>query len=110
MGAIPRSSEGGRTRMPTFGPDEVPMVDVVDGVKGRRIIDQARGSGAITLGELTVEPGKLLPRHRHRVEEAIVVVGGRGLFELDGIASDIDVGTMLLAPAGSVHSLACVGD
>jgi quercetin dioxygenase-like cupin family protein len=96
--------------MPIFSPEEIPMADVVDGVQGRRIIDQPRGSGAITLGELTIQPGKQLPRHRHRVEEAIVIVAGRGRFELDGVTSEFGVGSMLLAPAGSVHSLECMGD
>ena len=47
--------------MTTIPADPTPMVEVVPGVRARRIIDRDHGSGAITVGELEVEPGASLP-------------------------------------------------
>ncbi len=96
--------------MATFRPEDTPMAEVVPGVRGHRIIDRSQGSGAITLGELEVEPGASLPLHRHRVEEVVIVLSGRARFDLNGIVDEAGPGAMLLAPAGQPHSLTCVGE
>ncbi len=85
------------------------MVEVVPGVRAHRIIDRLQGSGAITVGELEVDPGASLPSHRHRVEEVVIVRQGRARSVLDGIAEEAGPGAMLLAPAGQTHALACIG-
>ena len=97
--------------MTTFHADPTRLVEVVPGVRGRRIIDRDHGSGAVTLGELEVDPGAALPLHRHRVEEVVIVLlAGRARFEVDGVADEVGQGAILLAPAGTAHSLSCVGD
>jgi quercetin dioxygenase-like cupin family protein len=94
--------------MASYQPDQVPMVEVAPGVRAHRIIDRPQGSGAITVGELEVEPGASLPLHRHRVEEVVIVLGGIARFDLDGVVDEAGPGTMLLAPAGAPHSLTCM--
>ena len=95
--------------MAVFLPHEFPMVEISPGVRGHRVVDQPQGSGAVTVGELEVVPGAGLARHRHKVEEAIMVVEGRARFTLGDEASEVGPGTMLLAPAGRPHSLECIG-
>ena len=89
--------------------DDVAMVDVLPGLRARRVVDQARGSGAVTLGEMEIDPGARLPSHRHKVEEVVVVIEGAGTFTCDLDAREIAPGSVVLAPAGSAHELANTG-
>ncbi|MGH7490214.1 MAG: hypothetical protein ACREMY_32095, partial [bacterium] len=68
--------------MPVLLTADFPMAEISPGVRGHRVIDQPQGSGAITVGELEIAPDAALAKHRHKVEEAIVVVSGRALFTL----------------------------
>jgi HTH-type transcriptional regulator, repressor for puuD len=95
--------------MAVFVSQDFPMVEISPGVRGHRVVDQPQGSGAVTVGELVVAPGAGLARHRHKVEEAIIVVEGRARFTLEDVATEVGPGTMLLAPAGQPHSLDCIG-
>ncbi len=93
--------------MPFFPPDyDTPMAEVVPGVMARRLVDEPTGSGAVTIGELEMQPGGKLPLHKHRVEEVLIVRSGRGRFELDGELSEITEGTVVLIPGNKPHSLA----
>ncbi|MHB8398059.1 MAG: cupin domain-containing protein [Candidatus Limnocylindrales bacterium] len=89
--------------------DDVPMVDVLPGLRARRVVDQARGAGAVTLGEMEIDPGVRLPLHRHKVEEVVVIVDGTGRFTADDAAREVATGSVLLAPAGSAHALENTG-
>jgi len=95
--------------MTTFHADPSLLAEVVPGVRGRRIIDREHGSGAVTLGDLEIEPGASLPLHRHRVEEVVMILSGHGRFELDGVVEEVGPGAVVLTPAGVAHGLSCVG-
>ena len=94
--------------MTVFMPLDIPMLDVSPGVRAHRVVDQPHGSGAVTVGELEVEPGASLALHRHKVEEVVMVVSGHARFTLNGDASDVGPGAILHAPAGEPHSLECI--
>jgi quercetin dioxygenase-like cupin family protein len=91
-----------------FMPSDMPMLDVSPGVRAHRVVDQSQGSGAVTVGELEIEPGASLALHRHKVEEVVIIVSGQARFTLDGEASDVSHGAILHAPAGQPHSLECI--
>ena len=48
----------------------------VENTMRRVLVNPDRGSGAITLGEMIMDPGSELPTHTHRVEEAMVITKG----------------------------------
>lgn len=65
--------------------------------------DKATGSGSVSMGTVTLAPGCALPPHRHKVEDAMIVIAGKGVFVVDGQELAAEAGDALLAPAGSVH-------
>lgn len=67
--------------------------------------DKDTGSGAVSMGMVTLAPGCALPPHRHKVEDAMIVIAGQGMFVVDGCEMVAEAGDALLAPAGSVHYL-----
>ncbi len=81
--------------MPFPRADDLPMTTVLEGLRARRVVDQARGSGAVTLGELEIDCGARLPLHRHKVEEVIIVLEGTGTFTLRGEDREIGPGAVL---------------
>lgn len=89
---------------------DVPMAEVLPGLRTRRVIDQPSGAGAVTLGELEIDPGGRLPLHRHLVEEVVVALEGAGQLVVDGERHELARGSVGFAPAGSAHSLENVGD
>jgi len=60
-------------------------------------MDQNLGSGAITQGMVTIEPGRQSRPHTHRVEESITLLEGR-LRVLIGTA-EVEAPATFLAPA-----------
>ena len=49
------------------------------GIAGKVLLDPDAGAGAVTLGELLIDPGAELPLHKHLVEEAFFIFEGEGL-------------------------------
>lgn len=96
--------------MPFLESDTVPMLRLAEGVRARRVVDQARGSGALTIGELVIEPASPpRRRHRHKVEEGIVIRQGLGRFRLGDEEQEVGPGSMILVPAGVLHGMRNVG-
>ena len=83
-----------------FGPGSV------EKTRRRILIDPDRGSGAITVGELIMEPGSELLMHTHRIEEAMVITRGTATAVLGDETHTLEPGDAILAPAGVKHTLA----
>ncbi len=79
---------------------------LVENIRRRVLVSPDRGSGAITLGEVIMNPGAELPIHTHRVEEAIVITRGTATAVLGGETCTLDPSDVILAPAGIKHMLA----
>ena len=96
--------------MPRLLVESTPLVELAPGVFARRPVDQSAGSAALTIGEMIIEPGAPpRVRHRHRVEEGIIVREGTGRFRLDDEEWEVGPGTMVLVPAGAVHGMTNIG-
>jgi mannose-6-phosphate isomerase-like protein (cupin superfamily) len=96
--------------MPFLAVDDLPLSELAEGVCARRIIDRPSGSGALTIGELVIKAGSPpRRRHRHTVEEGIIVRQGQGRFRLGDEEQDVEAGWMILVPAGTVHGMRNVG-
>lgn len=73
------------------------------GAMQRHVWDQSTGTGAISMGIMTLQPGTELSPHYHLVEDAMVVISGRGTFILKGEETPVEAGDGMMAPAGTVH-------
>ncbi len=81
------------------------------GLESFSIVDAARGSDSLRLGELTIASRSRVPRHTHtNTEEAMVLLEGT----LDALVGSqrmtIEPGDLVLAPAGTVHGFVNVSD
>jgi quercetin dioxygenase-like cupin family protein len=72
-------------------------------------MDQSLGSGAITQGMVTIEPGRQSRPHTHRVEEAMTLLEGRLRVLIGSEVAEVDAPATFLAPANTVHALRNVG-
>jgi quercetin dioxygenase-like cupin family protein len=72
-------------------------------------MDQNLGSGAITQGMVTIEPGRQSRPHTHRVEESMTLLDGRLRVLIGTEVVEVDAPATFLAPANTVHSLRNVG-
>ncbi len=72
---------------------------------------EAVGSKQLCAFEQLHEPGGGAPPHRHPgLEEVVTVLGGRGLFEVEGEEAQVEAVSTVIVPAGAEHSFTNVGD
>jgi quercetin dioxygenase-like cupin family protein len=64
--------------------NEAPIDPSDRGVAARRLVNGAMGSTSMTLGISTFEPGAAIFLHTHPCEEAVVLLAGEGMAEIDG--------------------------
>jgi len=97
--------------MPIIRNADVEFVSgLVENTQRRILVDQDKGSGAITLGELIMNPGTELPMHTHRIEETMVITKGAATAVLGDETYTLESGDVILAEAGIKHSLANRGN
>jgi quercetin dioxygenase-like cupin family protein len=80
------------------------------GTVNRRLVGrEVNGSEAleVVLGE--VAPGGRAERHRHDVEQAVYVLEGHALVEVDGQARECGPGTACFFPRGIAHRVESLG-
>ena len=82
----------------------------VENTKRRVLVNPDRGAGAITLGELIMNPSTELPMHTHRIEETMVITKGTATTVLGDETYTLEPGDVILAPAGIKHMLANRGN
>lgn len=69
----------------------------------RTLVDQRVMSESMTLGDLVFEPGAIVPRHHHDVEEAFFVFEGRTTVWLGDEEIELEAGDGMLVPSGMSH-------
>jgi quercetin dioxygenase-like cupin family protein len=91
--------------------DEQEWTERFPGFKRMIVMDQPLGSGAITQGMGTIEPGAAILPHTHLVEESVTVLEG-DVRVLVGDETIESRGRRLtfLAPANTVHAVRNIGD
>ena len=75
----------------------------------RVLVGPEKGSGAITLGEVMMDPGASLPLHTHRIEESMVITRGIMTAVLGDETYTLNPGDAVLVPAWVKHLLANKG-
>ena len=73
------------------------------------VMDEKLGSGAITQGMVTLQPGRQTRPHTHRVEESMTLLEGRLRVLIGADVAEVDAPATVLAPANTVHALQNVG-
>lgn len=80
------------------------------GVARRVLVGPEQGAVHTELGVTALAPGAWLNRHVHSFEEALYVLTGELLLEIDGHAHRLVPGDYALMPVGTRHSLGNAGD
>jgi mannose-6-phosphate isomerase-like protein (cupin superfamily) len=88
---------------------DVPDATPFPGIINKVVLNREKGSAAITVGELRITPGEMLPLHMHKVEEALVLLSGEAVFAREGKEFSVSNRTVVLMPAGTKHSIRNVG-
>lgn len=89
--------------------DDREKTEPYPGVTRQQIVHRDTGAGAISTGLLTIQPGATARVHRHKTEEAMLVVWGEGLAILGDERFPIKANETLLAPAGVRHGFVNTG-
>ena len=84
-------------------------VEAYPGVERQTIVGRDTGAGALSTSWVTISPGATVRVHRHKVEEAMLVVAGEGLAILGDERMPIKANETLLAPAGVHHGFINTG-
>jgi quercetin dioxygenase-like cupin family protein len=89
--------------------DEREKANPYPGVTRQVIVGRETGAGALSTSLLTIEPGATATVHRHKIEEAMLVIEGEGLAILGDERFPIKANETLLAPAGVRHGFVNTG-
>lgn len=96
--------------MPIINHQTIEDAEVFDGVFSRQLVNKKLGgSASVTVGELKIKPGCTLPDHIHFVEEALIVVHGKGKAYLDDEALYFEADMTILIPTGKKHKITNTG-
>ena len=89
--------------MPVIRHADVPTRERRPGHRTRNLVDRAQGANGLSMTESVLDPGAAVPLHTHRVEEAIVVQRGTGVFQLGDATLTVDADATVLVPPEVVH-------
>ena len=96
--------------MPIVYHNSIEETEVFEGVYSKQVLNkQVGGSAAITVGELKLKPGAVLPTRIHQIEEPLIVEEREGLVEIDDEPFDIRANMTILAQKGKKHQIRNTG-
>ena len=79
------------------------------GLSHRTVAGPLQGFHTLEVWVQTVDPGAATPVHRHDCEEAIVILEGHGVMEIEGQKQEFEPGNTLVIPRNAVHQVTCSG-
>jgi len=89
--------------MPVIQHKDVPLRERRVGHRVKSLVSPETGATGLTLTISELDQGAAVPLHTHRVEEAIVVQEGVGVFRLGDAEVTVSVDATVLVPAETVH-------
>ena len=89
--------------------DDREKTEPYPGVTRRQIVARDNGAGALSTSLVSIQPGATALAHRHKIEEAMLVIEGEGLAILGDEQFPIKANETLLAPAGVKHGFINTG-
>jgi len=99
-----------RSPVPIFHEKDIEPRQNFPGVSHVTAIEYANGSQAVTLGKVTIQPGCEIPPHSHPVEDAAIVIEGKGLAYTSGGTVPIEAGSHIYVPPNGRHGVKNTGD
>lgn len=85
--------------------DDISREQMYSGASRLHYIDKKTGSGTMSMGLLTLEPGGALPLHTHLVEDNMIVLEGDGILVIGEEEFEVTKGMALIAPANTPHCI-----
>ncbi len=96
--------------VPVFKGADIEAREIFPGVSLLQAVEYDNGSQAVTMGKITIQPGCEIPPHTHPVDDAMIVLSGKGkLYTEEGMVP-FEAGDHGWAPANSRHGLKNTGD
>jgi quercetin dioxygenase-like cupin family protein len=95
--------------MPVVESDSLPEIQMRPGVAGKWLCAHDQGAATTSVLRNWVEPGVVIPRHKHQYEEIVLVEHGEVWVEIDGVRHHGAPGRTVIIPAGAVHSWGTLG-
>ncbi len=89
---------------------DVEPVSRPGGISSKSLISGDTPSAAVTMLQLTLQPGATLERHKHNAEEAFYVLEGKGVAFMDENEYPVEPGAAILASTGRAHGFRNEGD
>ena len=89
--------------MPVIRHKDIPERERRPGHRVQNLVGPDQGATGLTVTISKLDPGAMVPLHTHRIEEAIVVQAGEGVFHLGGETVTVGAEATVLVPAETVH-------
>ena len=89
---------------------DIETKELFPGVVVRKGIDRDIGAKSVTMGHMSIAPGCGLPKHKHIVEDCMIIIQGQGILYIDEVAYPFQAGDQILVPTGTCHSLQNTGE
>ena len=67
------------------------------------LVTRAGGAHSFINGITIFDPGARVPFHRHNCDESIMIIEGRAIADIDGVAHELDAYDTTFLPAGVPH-------
>ena len=108
----------GGNKRGAYEESEMPIVQIAEQAAGawrpgqvvREVVGEAQGSKSVSMQHFTVEPEAVTPLHRHDVDEAILVLGGKLRVRIKDQWSVAETGDVCVFPANTPHGFVGAGD
>jgi quercetin dioxygenase-like cupin family protein len=84
---------------------EIPLKDLVEGIKGRYI-----HTASTTIGFVEIEKGAILPAHSHMHEQTSQVTKGKLKMTIGGKTIVLEPGKFVVIPSNVIHSAVALTD
>ena len=89
--------------MPILDRDDDAREQLSEGVDRWSLVDGGLGAESLSVGDVMLSPGGIVPNHIHPTEEAMVILEGDLEAVLGGDVVNVKAGQVVLAPPGVRH-------
>lgn len=84
-------------------PSQIPARARGGGAKTIPLVTRAVGARDFINGITIFEPNAAIPLHSHNCDESVLLLEGRAIAEIDGVAHEVEAGDITFIPANIPH-------
>ncbi len=96
--------------MPVFREKDIKAREPFPGVVLYQAIEYSNGTQSVTMGRMTFQPKSEIPPHTHPVEDAMIILSGKGILYTEEGKVPIEAGCHIWAEANTRHGIKNTGD